>query len=122
MTLSCLTPASSLFVVVPPLLGETGTGTALTIALAALLCIGVALCYAELGTLVPSAGGEYAMVGIVAGRFAGWMMFVLSFIIVLIIPPIIALGTADYLHSVMDVDPRVAGGGRHAAGDPDGPA
>ncbi len=109
LTLSCLTPASSLFVVVPPLLGETGTGTALTIALAALLCIGVALCYAELGTLVPSAGGEYAMVGIVAGRFAGWMMFVLSFIIVLIIPPIIALGTADYLHSVMDVDPRVAG-------------
>lgn len=109
LTLSCLTPASSLFVVVPPLLGDTGTGTALTIGLAALLCIGVALCYAELGTLVPSAGGEYAMVGIVAGRFAGWMMFVLSFIIVLIIPPIIALGTADYLHAVLDVDPRIAG-------------
>jgi amino acid transporter len=109
LTLSCLTPASSLFVVVPPLLGETGTGTALTIALAALLCIGVALCYAELGTLVPSAGGEYAMVGTLAGRFAGWMMFVLSFVIVLIIPPIIALGTADYLHAVLDVDPKIAG-------------
>ncbi|ALG11247.1 APC family permease [Kibdelosporangium phytohabitans] len=109
LTLSCLTPASSLFVVVPPLLGETGTGTALTIALAAVLCVGVALCYSELGTLVPSAGGEYAMVGTVAGRFAGWMMFVLSLVIVLIIPPIIALGTAGYLHSVMDVDPRVAG-------------
>jgi amino acid transporter len=109
LTLSCLTPASSLFVVVPPLLGEIGTGTALTIALAALLCIGVALCYAELGTLVPSAGGEYAMVGTLAGRFAGWMMFVLSFIIVLIIPPIIALGTADYLHAVLDIDPQIAG-------------
>lgn len=109
LTLSCLTPASSLFVVVPPLFGETGTGTALVIALAGLLCIGVALCYAELGTLVPSSGGEYAMVGILAGRFAGWMMFVLSFIIVLIIPPIIALGTADYLQSVADIDPQLAG-------------
>src|SRR6266487_522149 len=70
LTLSCLTPASSLFVVVPPLLGQTGTGTVLTIVLAAVLCIGVALCYSELGTLVPSAGGEYAMVGVLAGRFA----------------------------------------------------
>jgi amino acid transporter len=109
LTLSCLTPASSLFVVVPPLLGETGTGTVLTIVLAAVLCIGVALCYAELGTLVPSAGGEYAMVGILAGRFAGWMMFVLSFIIVMIIPPIIALGTAEYISSVVDISPPVAG-------------
>ena len=109
LTLSCLTPASSLFVVVPPLLGQTGTGTVLTIVLAAILCVGVALCYAELGTLVPSAGGEYAMVGILAGRFAGWMMFVLSFVIVLIIPPIIALGTADYISSIVDVSPPVAG-------------
>jgi len=109
LTLSCLTPASSLFVVVPPLLAETGTGTVLTIVLAAILCIGVALCYAELGTLIPSAGGEYAMVGILAGRFAGWMMFVLSFIIVLIIPPIIALGTAGYISSIVDVGPPVTG-------------
>jgi amino acid transporter len=111
LTLSCLTPASSLFVVVPPLLGQTGTGTVLTIVLAAVLCIGVALCYAELGTLVPSAGGEYAMVGILAGRFAGWMMFVLSFVIVMIIPPIIALGTAGYIGSVADISPPVAGAG-----------
>ncbi|TCO55037.1 APC family permease [Actinocrispum wychmicini] len=109
LTLSCLTPASSLFVVVPPLLGQTGTGTVLTIVLAAILCVGVALCYSELGTLVPSAGGEYAMVGTLAGRFAGWMMFVLSFIIVLIIPPIIALGTADYISSVVDIPAPVAG-------------
>jgi amino acid transporter len=73
------------------------------------LCIGVALCYSELGTLVPSAGGEYAMVGVLAGRFAGWMMFVLSFIIVMIIPPIIALGTAGYVSSVVDISPPVAG-------------
>src|SRR5882757_1302498 len=50
--------------------GALGTGTAMTIAIAGLLCIGVAFCYSELGTLVPSAGGEYAMLGTLTGRFA----------------------------------------------------
>ncbi|WP_158889174.1 APC family permease [Amycolatopsis anabasis] len=109
LTLSCLTPASSLFVVVPPLLGTLGTGTALTIALAGLLCVAVAFCYSELGTLVPSSGGEYAMVSTVAGRFAGWLMFVLSLLIVLVIPPIIAVGVAEYLSAVVELDAPVAG-------------
>jgi len=63
LTLSCLTPASSLFVIVPPLFADLGTGTALTIVIAAVLCIAVAFCYSELGTLIPSAGGEYAIHG-----------------------------------------------------------
>ncbi|MFE0024861.1 APC family permease [Amycolatopsis sp. NPDC059021] len=109
LTLSCLTPASSLFVVVPPLLALTGTGAALTIVLAGVLCVAVAFCYAEMGTLVPSAGGEYAMVGTVAGRFSGWLMFALSFVVVLVIPPIFAVGTAGYLAPVLDVDKRVVG-------------
>ena len=71
LTLSCVTPASSLFVLVPPLFAELGTGTALAIALAVLLCVGIAFCYSELGTLVPSAGGEYAMVTAAAGQ--GWI-------------------------------------------------
>jgi len=109
LTLSCLTPASSLFVVVPPLFAELGTGTAVTIALAALLCVAVAFCYSELGTLIPSSGGEYAMVSSVASRFAGWIMFVLSLVVVMIVPPIIAVGAADYLHSILDLSGPVAG-------------
>jgi amino acid transporter len=77
LTLSCVTPASSLFVLVPPLFADLGTGTALAIALAVLLCVGIAFCYSELGTLAPSGGGEYAMVTTVANRFAGWVTFVL---------------------------------------------
>jgi amino acid transporter len=109
LTLSCLTPASSLFVVVPPLFAELGTGTALTIALAAVLCVAVAFCYSELGTLVPSSGGEYAMVSTVAGKFAGWILFVLSLVVVMIVPPIIAVGAADYLHSMLNLSGPVAG-------------
>ncbi|MFF0629638.1 APC family permease [Streptomyces sp. NPDC004296] len=104
LTLSCLTPASSLFVIVPDSFATLGTGTALTIAIAAVLCVGVAFTYSELGTLIPSSGGEYAMVGTLMGRLAGWLVFVLSLIVVMIVPPIIALGTADYLAPIVHLD------------------
>ncbi|MFD0417594.1 APC family permease [Streptomyces sp. NPDC127108] len=109
LTLSCVTPASTLFVVVPDLFSTLGTATALTIAIGALLCVGVAFCYSELGTLIPSAGGEYAMVSTMAGRLAGWLVFVLSLLVVMIVPPVIAMGTADYLAPVVHLDPSYAG-------------
>ncbi|MGH4028381.1 APC family permease [Actinomycetota bacterium Odt1-20B] len=111
LTLSCVTPASTLFVVVPDLFSSLGTATALTIAIGSLLCIAVAFCYAELGTLIPSAGGEYAMVSTMAGRLAGWLVFVLSLLVVMIVPPVIAMGTADYLAPLVHLDPSVAGAG-----------
>ncbi|MFF4355912.1 APC family permease [Streptomyces sp. NPDC001604] len=111
LTLSCVTPASTLFVVVPDLFGSLGTATALTIAIGSLLCIAVAFCYSELGTLIPSAGGEYAMVSTMAGRLAGWLVFVLSLLVVMIVPPVIAMGTADYLAPVVHLDPAIAGAG-----------
>ncbi|MFC9061248.1 APC family permease [Streptomyces sp. NPDC057074] len=111
LTLSCVTPASTLFVVVPDLFGSLGTATALTIAVGSLLCVAVAFCYSELGTLIPSAGGEYAMVSTLAGRLAGWLVFVLSLLVVMIVPPVIAMGTADYLAPVVHLDPSLAGAG-----------
>ncbi|MFF3493465.1 APC family permease [Streptomyces sp. NPDC002795] len=111
LTLSCVTPASSLFVVVPDLFGSLGTATALTIAVGSLICIGVAFLYSELGTLIPSAGGEYAMVSTLAGRLAGWLVFVLSLLVVFIVPPVIAMGTADYLEPLIHLDPAMAGAG-----------
>jgi amino acid transporter len=111
LTLSCVTPASTLFVVVPDLFSSLGTATALTIAIGSLLCIAVAFCYSELGTLIPSAGGEYAMVSTMAGRLAGWLVFVLSLLVVMIVPPVIAMGTADYLAPIVHLDSSMAGAG-----------
>ncbi|MFJ6214972.1 APC family permease [Streptomyces sp. NPDC092296] len=111
LTLSCVTPASSLFVIVPDLFAGLGTATALTIGIGVVLCIAVAFCYSELGTLIPSAGGEYAMVGTLTGRLAGWIVFTLSLIVVLIVPPIIALGTADYLAPIVHISTPLAGAG-----------
>ncbi|MEU8588057.1 APC family permease [Streptomyces sp. NPDC048664] len=111
LTLSCVTPASTLFVVVPDLFGSLGTATALAIAIGSLLCVAVAFCYSELGTLIPSAGGEYAMVSTLAGRLAGWLVFVLSLLVVMIVPPVIAMGTADYLAPLVHLDPAMTGAG-----------
>ncbi|MFI8519964.1 APC family permease [Streptomyces sp. NPDC085481] len=111
LTLSCVTPASTLFVVVPDLFGGVGTFAALTIAIGSLLCVGVAFCYSELGTLIPSAGGEYAIVSTLAGRLAGWLVFVLSLLVVMIVPPVIAMGTADYLAPLVHVPAPLAGAG-----------
>ncbi|MFJ5235000.1 APC family permease [Kitasatospora sp. NPDC088391] len=109
LTLSCVTPASSLFVIVPDLFADLGTYTLMAIAIGSVICIAVAFCYSELGTLVPSAGGEYAMVGTLAGKFAGWLVFIQSLIVVMIVPSLIAMGTADYLEPIIHVDPRIAG-------------
>ncbi|GHE24577.1 APC family permease [Streptomyces hydrogenans] len=111
LTLSCVTPASTLFVVVPDLFGSVGTFTALTIAIGSLLCVGVAFVYSELGTLIPSAGGEYAMVSTLAGRLAGWLVFVLSLLVEKTVPPVIAMGTADYLAPLVHVPAPLAGAG-----------
>jgi amino acid transporter len=104
LTLSCLTPASSLFVIVPGMYADLGTGTPMVLIIAALLCVGVAFCYSELGTLVPSAGGEYAMVGTLMGRFTAWIAFIVAGIVVMVVPPIIAMGTGDYIGSIVSLD------------------
>ncbi|KJS54655.1 amino acid permease [Streptomyces rubellomurinus subsp. indigoferus] len=109
LTLSCVTPASTLFVIVPQLFAGIGSATALAIAIGSVLCVAVAFCYSELGTLIPSAGGEYAMVGTLAGRLMGWLVFVQSLIVVMIVPSVIALGTAEYLAPVLDVPKPIAG-------------
>jgi amino acid transporter len=109
LTISCITPASSLFIIVPELLATAGSGVviALLVGVAVSLCVGA--CYAELGTRTPSSGGEYAMVTHTLGRSLGWLTFALNGALLVIIPPVIALGTADYLASIAHLDRATTG-------------
>ncbi|MFC7344464.1 APC family permease [Saccharopolyspora griseoalba] len=111
LTLSCITPGSSLFILVPELVQSQGTGVVITLVLAAVISVGVALCYGELGTRFPVAGGEYSIVSRVLGRGAGWLTFVLSLGMIFVVPPVIALGTADYLASVVELPVAATGAG-----------
>jgi amino acid transporter len=109
LTLSCITPASSLFIIVPEVLAGQGSGSTLALLAGLVVSFGIGCCYAELGTLTPSSGGEYAMVTGLLGRFAGWITFGLSVALLVVIPPIIALGTADYLADLVSIDRPLAG-------------
>ncbi|HEX2314409.1 MAG TPA: APC family permease [Thermomonospora sp.] len=109
LTLSCITPASSLFIIVPEVLAGQGQGAVLTLLAGVAVSAAVGCCYAELGTRTPSSGGEYAMVTAVLGRFAGWVTFTLAATTLVVIPPVIALGTADYLADLFTVDRQLAG-------------
>jgi amino acid transporter len=109
LTVSCITPASSLFIIVPELLATQGSGVVLALLFGVVVSIAVGACYAELGTRTPSSGGEYAMITHTIGRTLGWLTFVLTAALLVVIPPIIALGTADYLSSIADLDRATTG-------------
>jgi amino acid transporter len=109
LTISCITPASSLFIIVPELLATQGSGVVIALLFGVVVSIAVGACYAELGTRTPSSGGEYAMITHTIGRRPGWLTFVLTAALLVVIPPIIALGTADYLSSIADLDRATTG-------------
>jgi len=109
LTVSCITPASSLFIIVPALLATQGSGVVIALLFGVVVSLAVGACYAELGTRTPSSGGEYAMVTHTIGRTLGWLTFVLTAALLVVIPPIIALGTADYLSSIAHLDRAATG-------------
>lgn len=109
MTISCITPASSLFIIVPELLATQGSGVVIALLVGLGVSVAVGACYAELGTRTPSSGGEYAMVTHTLGRSLGWLTFALTAALLVVIPPVIALGTADYLSSIADLDRAATG-------------
>ena len=116
ITLSSITPASSVFIIVPLILITAGTGTFLTLAIAAVVGVFMAFCWAELCAAYPIAGGDYAIVWHAfkgkAKPFAGpvsVVLFALWIDTIVFIPAVIALGTAQYLGVVWSVDAKTAG-------------
>ena len=74
LTLSAVTPASSVFVIVPGVIAQAGTGAFISMAVAALLAVPIAYVYAELSSAFPIAGGEYSLVGRGIGPASGFAM------------------------------------------------
>lgn len=101
ITVSGVTPASSIFVIAPFALQGAGSGAFLAFALAAALAVAFALCYAELGAAHPNAGGEYVIIERVFGRALSLQMYLLILCLLLFIPAVLATGAAPYLNSAL---------------------
>ncbi|MFJ8925640.1 APC family permease [Streptomyces sp. NPDC102364] len=97
ITLSAVTPASSVFIIVPSVVQGVGGASAIAFAVAALAGVFMAFCYAELSSRYPVTGGEYAFAARTLGRPTGFAMFVLALVGGIGILAVVALGTGDYL-------------------------
>ena len=110
LTLSAVTPASSVFVIVPGAITQAGSGAFLSMAAAAILAIPIAYVYSELASAFPIAGGEYSMVGRSVGAAAGFATFGLTITSNMLAPAVLALGASTYLAVVVpDLNPIVVG-------------
>ena len=106
LTLSAVTPASSVFVIIPGIIAQAGTGAFISLTAAALVALAMALVYAELASAFPHAGGEYAMMGRTLGPFVGYVFMGMNVIGSTLAPAVLALGAADYVGSIWPNAPR----------------
>ena len=110
LTLSAVTPASSLFVIGPAVINGVGGAAVLAYTIAALIGIAVALCYAELSSAFPITGGEYAFVARTLGKPAGFALFVQTLISAVLIVAVLADGAGTYLAVIWpDINGRLVG-------------
>jgi amino acid transporter len=116
ITLSGVTPTSSVFIIAPVALIAAGSGTFLAFVFAAVIGVFMAFCWAELSAAFPIAGGDYALVwhsfkgrtSPLAGPFS-FITFALYVDFMAFIPAVIALGTGTYLSVVWNVNVKVIG-------------
>lgn len=110
ITLSAVTPASSLFVIAPAVISGVGGAAVAAYVVAAMIGIAVALCYAELSSAFPITGGEYAFVARTLGKAAGFALFVQTLVSGVFVVAVIASGAGTYLSVVWpNLDGTVVG-------------
>lgn len=101
LTFAVIAPASSVFLTFGTAFHLAGPGIVLGFAVASIINLAVMLCYAELGSQFPEAGGDYALAARSLGRWAGSVYAVLLGAKGIAIPALLALSTADYLHQLV---------------------
>jgi amino acid transporter len=109
ITVSVIGPAASVFAIGSVALGQQGSGAFLAFLIAALISGCLAVGWAELGALYPTAGGLYGIVARVLGRRAGFLALTLQLALFVIVPSAFALAAGQYLNAVWPaVSPRTA--------------
>jgi amino acid transporter len=109
ITLSVIGPAASVFAIGSIALRQQGSGAFLAFLAAALISGCLAVGWAELGALYPTAGGLYGIVGRVLGRRAGFLALALQLALFVIVPSAFALAAGQYLNAVWPaIGPRAA--------------
>jgi amino acid transporter len=98
LTFALVAPATSVWLAFGAAYRSAGTGIVLSYGLAGLVNILVMLCYAEVGSLYPEAGGDYALARQALGPRIGAVYALVFAVKGAILPAVLCLGAAAYLH------------------------
>jgi amino acid transporter len=109
ITLSVIGPAASVFAIGSVALGQQGSGAFLAFVIAAIISGCLAVGWAELGALYPTAGGLYSIVARVLGRRVGFLALALQLALFVIVPSAFALAAGQSAAAVWPaISPRTA--------------
>src|SRR6478609_1058190 len=97
ITLSSISPASSVFILGGAALASYGTGVFWAFIIAGVVSILIAFCYGELASAYPVSGGDYSLVTRALGPAFGVATFFVSLVSLPLILAVFGLGVADYL-------------------------
>ncbi len=110
LALSVVSPASSVYVIVPGIIQQAGTGGLMAMLVGAVIGMAMALIYAELASAFPFAGAEYSMLGRSVGPWAGFIMLGINGVNTTMGMSAFAVGASNYLTAfVSDLDPQIFG-------------
>lgn len=101
ITLAFIAPATSLFLSYGAAYSTAGPGVVWAYALGGAVSLLVMLCYAEVGSLYPEAGGDYALAARALGPRAGAVFAACFAFKGLALPAVLCLGAATYLHTAL---------------------
>ena len=79
-----------------------GPGITLSYVLAGVVCLLTSLCYAEIGTLMPSAGGAFSYARVTLGRFPAWLIGWGMIMEYLLAASTVAVGWSGYAQDLLN--------------------
>lgn len=97
LSVSVVAPTASVFVIAPIAIAVQGTGAFWGFVIAGVISVGMAMCWAELGSAYPIAGGNYPLIARVLGRPVGFVALGLQLVNVVVVPSEFGLGAAQFL-------------------------
>ena len=105
IAVAAISPTTSVFLVYGAGLASAGTGVIWAFIIGGFIAIGMALSYAEVGSVFPSAGGAYTIVRNALGPVWGGLANVLFLILGIVVTASIVVAAATYLSSLVPALP-----------------
>lgn len=97
IAVAAISPTTSVFLVYGSGLASAGTGVIWAFAIGAVIALAMAFCYAEVGSVFPSAGGAYTIVRRALGPVFGGVATILFLVLGIVVTASILVAAATYL-------------------------